>query len=132
MWCFKLKSTAFFISFLSTRACFGQELFPLNEPASSVPKHVVGVRAFTQNYTETNTRRSLEALRIMYGVTSKLSVSITGSISNHHSRKLPSDLLNHTHNGSQTNYYTQGFKRGVHYPYLFNGIYLFAKYRFIS
>jgi len=43
---FKLKSTAFFISFLSTRACFGQELFPLNEPASSVQNMLVGVRAF--------------------------------------------------------------------------------------
>jgi hypothetical protein len=110
----------------------GQELFPLNEPASSVPKGVVGARAFTQNYKEGNTARSLEALRVMYGVTSKLSVTATGSISNHHNRRLPSDLLNHTHNGNQTNYYTQNIKRGVPYPYLFNGIYLFAKYRALS
>jgi hypothetical protein len=111
---------------------FGQELFILNEPASSVPKGVIGIRAFTQNYKEYNTYRSLNILRVMYGATSKLSVMATASISNHHDRKLPPDLINHTHAGSQTYYYTQGIKKGVRYPYLFNGIYLFAKYRFLS
>jgi hypothetical protein len=111
---------------------YGQELFILNEPASSVPKGVIGIRAFTQNYKEYNTNRSLDALRVMYGLTAKLSVMATASISNHHSAKLPRDLINHTHVGNQTNYYTQAIKRGVKYPYLFNGLYFFAKYRFLS
>jgi hypothetical protein len=109
-----------------------QELFILNEPASSVPKGVIGIRAFTQNYKEYSTNRSLDALRIMYGLTPRLSIMATGSISNHHDHKLPRDLINHSHNGNQTTYFTQPIKRGVHYPYLFNGLYLFSKYRFLS
>jgi hypothetical protein len=118
--------------FLLFNQVYGQELFILNDPASSVPKGVVGLRASTENYKEYNTNRSLNALRVMYGVTSKLSIMATASISNHHDRKLPKDLINHTHVGNQTNYYTQAIKRGVKYPYLFNGIYLFAKYRFLT
>lgn len=126
--------TAFIYFFLLTVAlpCVSQELFPLNEPASSVPKNVFGLRVFNQNYKEIDLTRSMYAIRVMYGVTSKLSVLMTGSISNHHDRKLPPDLFNHTHVGNQTNYYTQSPKRGVAYPYLFSGIHLFAKYRFVS
>lgn len=111
---------------------FGQELYILNEPASSVPKGVIGVRAFNQTYKEYSTVRSLNALRVMYGATPKLSLMATASISNHHNRKLPADLINHVHVGNQTNYYTQAIKRGVRYPQLFNGIHLFAKYRFFT
>src|SRR5579859_3734760 len=132
MLCGKHRLPALLACIPLAHACFGQELFPLNEPASSVPKGVAGARAFTQNYKEGYTFRSLYALRAMYGLTSKLSVTMTGSMSNHHNRRLPPDLLNHTHAGNQTNYYTQNIKRGVSYPYLFNGVYLFAKYRAIS
>jgi hypothetical protein len=106
MW-YKRYKVAFFIFFLSAYNSSGQELFPLNEPASSVPKGVLGVRFFTQNFKEVDLNRSLNVLRVMYGATSKLSVILTGSVSNHHDTKLPPDLINHTHNGSQTNYYTQ-------------------------
>lgn len=109
-----------------------QDLFILNEPANSVLKGAIGARAFTQNYKEYNTTRGLYALRLMYGATSRLSVLATASISNHHDRKLPKDLINHTHVGNQTNYFTQPIRRGVRYPYLFNGIHLFAKYRFLA
>jgi len=127
-------SIAFIYSFLLIVAqpCVSQELFPLNEPASSVPKNVFGLRVFNQNYKEIDLTRSMYAIRVMYGVTSKLSVLMTGSISNHHDRKLPPDLVNHTHVGNQTNYYTQSPKRGVTYPFLFSGVHLFAKYRFVS
>ena len=109
-----------------------QELYPLTEPASSVPKGVIGVRLFTQKYREYRVNRSLNVLRIMYGATPRLSVMVTGSISNHHNKKLPPDLINHTHNGNQTHYFTQPIQRGVEYPTLFNGINVFAKYRFLS
>lgn len=131
MWSRASAFASFYILALAFHS-HGQELFILNEPASSVPKGVIGIRAFSQNYKEYNTSRSLDALRIMYGATAKLSVMATASVSNHHDRKLPKDLINHTHVGNQTNYYTAAIKRGVHYPYLFNGIYLFAKYRFLT
>jgi hypothetical protein len=132
MSCNKVNVLFTVLTFLISVNCLGQELFILNEPASSVPKGVVGLRAFSQNYKENNTNRALYALRVMYGATAKLSVMATASLSNHHDRKLPKDLINHTHVGNQTNYYTAAIKRGVKYPLLFNGIYLFAKYRFLS
>ena len=115
--------------------CFAiqaQELFILNEPASNVPKGVIGIRMFSQNFKEVKTTRSLVAFRLMYGLTPRLSVYATISGSNHHGRKLPPDLISHTHTGNQTNYFTHNIVRGVRYPFLFNGVSLFAKYRFIS
>lgn len=109
-----------------------QELYPLSEPASSVPKGVFGLRALSQQYRDADRLRTMQYLRFMHGVTPRLSVYITAAFSNHHDRKLPTDLINHTHNGNQTNYFTQNIKRGVKYPYLFNGLNLYAKYRFIS
>jgi hypothetical protein len=128
----QLKASLVTTLLLAAVNSFGQELFILNEPASSVPKNVFGVRAFTQNYKEYKTNRSLNVLRFMYGVTPKLSLMVDGSMSNHHDRKLPKDLMNHSHVGNQTTYYTQPIKRGVKYPMLFNGLHLFAKYRFLS
>jgi hypothetical protein len=132
MWCRSNRWAVMLIFFLPFFNCVGQELYPLNESASSVPKGAIGVRASTQNYNEVSTTRSLEVLRIMYGLTPKLSITATGSISNHHSKKLPPDLITHSHTGNQTNYYTQSILRGVSYPYLFNGIHVFAKYRMLS
>jgi hypothetical protein len=133
MWYKRVRSLLIVALVINITYLHAQELFPLSEPASNVPKGVVGLRAFTQNYKEYNTNRSLDAFRIMYGLTPRLSVMATASISNHHSKKLPKDLITHTHLPSgNTNYFTHPIKRGVHYPYLFNGIYLFAKYRFLS
>jgi len=75
---------------------YGQELFILNEPASSVPKGVLGIRLYSHHYKEYSTNRTLGALRVMYGVTSKLSLLATASISNHHARKLPKDYTSIT------------------------------------
>jgi hypothetical protein len=111
----------------------GQELYILNEPASNVPKGVIGLRMFSQHFKEINTTRSLGAFRIMYGLTPRLTVMATLTGSNHHNRQLPPDLITHTHtSGGQTIYFTNNIKRGVQYPFLINGVNLFAKYRFIS
>lgn len=109
-----------------------QELYPLNEPASNVPKGVLGVRAFSETYREVNLMRNLFALRLMYGILPRFTITATSSISNHHSVNFPANLASHTHIGNQTVFSTGNFQRGVYYPYLFDGIYLFAKYRFIS
>jgi len=62
----------------------------------------------------------------------RLTVMATASVSNHHSRDFPANLVSHTHNGNQTTYSTGEFKRGQVYPYQFTGFYLYAKYRFLS
>jgi hypothetical protein len=126
------KATLVFVFVLLVQVSNGQELYPLSEPASSVPKGVLGIRVFSQNFKEVNTARSLNVVRIMYGLTPRLSVMATGSFSNHHSRKLPADLITHSHVGNQTIYFTHNILRGVKYPTLFNGLHLFAKYRFLS
>lgn len=116
-------------SFTAARA---QELFPLNEPASTLPKGVLGLRFYGTSYQELDRWRNLGMLRLMYGLTSKFTIMVSESISNHHARNLPPDLITHTHNGNSTTTFTQNFQRGLRYPYLYNGTYLFAKYRFLS
>lgn len=122
----------FFIFVSMASAVSGQELFPLNEPASTMPKAVLGVRLSSESFKEVSRMRRLHALRLMYGLTPRLTVLTNVSLSNHHDRKLPQDLITHSHNGSTTNYFTQNIKRGVKYPYLFNGVHVLAKYRFLS
>lgn len=109
-----------------------QELFPLNEPASNMPKGVLGVRLFGETYQEIALQRNMFALRLMYGVSPRLTLMATTAVSNHHNKTLPADLINHVHVGSQTFFYTQNIQRGVKYPYLFSGLHLYAKYRFLS
>jgi hypothetical protein len=109
-----------------------QELFPNNEPASNIPKGVIGVREFNETYRELNTNRNLFGLRLMYGLLPKLTVMGSASASNHHDKNFPVNLVSHTHSGNQTTYSTGNFQRGIPYSYQYNGIYLFAKYRFFT
>jgi hypothetical protein len=109
-----------------------QELFPNTEPASNVPKGVLGVKAFGEMHQEVSLWRNIGALRLMYGLTPKLTVMVTVSTSNHHGDSLPYNLATHTHIGNQTIYYTQNIQRGLVYPYLFNGVDCYAKYRFFT
>jgi len=98
-----------------------QELFPLSEPASNMPKGALGVRFYTEAYNEVNQLRNMTSLRLMYGLTPRLSVYLSGIASNHHGKKMPIEFP--FHNTPE---------RGAHYPYKFNGVHLYAKYRFLS
>lgn len=118
--------------FISISSLFSQELFPLNEPASNVPKGVIGLRVMDETYKELNRFRNEFGLRLMYGLLPRLSVSATIGVSNHHDKNFPANFVSHTHTGNQTIYHTGDFERGLKYPYRSNGIYLFAKYRFVS
>lgn len=100
---------------------FAQELFPLSEPASTIPKNTLGIKLFSENYKEVTKVRTMEYLRLMYGVTPRLSVYLTGIASNHHGEKFPVDFP--FHNTPE---------RGAKYPYKFNGVHLYTKYRFLS
>ena len=123
---------AIFLLYLFRPTLKAQELFPHGEPASSMPKRVLGLRYMQKNYQDLTMLRNMFALRIMYGLTRRLSIYSTITVSNHHGRDLPANLVNHTHTGNITTYNTSTPERGVKYPYLFSGIYLYAKYRFIS
>jgi hypothetical protein len=121
-----------FIAFFSFSALKSQELFPLNEPASTVPKGVLGIRLFSDSYQEVKILRNMYALRLMYGVLPKLTVEASASVSNHHGRDFPAGLATHTHSGTGSVFSTGNFTRGVYYPYLYTGIYIYAKYRFLT
>ena len=96
-----------------------QELFPMAESASSTPpKGAFAVRMFGETYNEIDRIRNLFALKVTYGLTSRLTVSAIPNISNHHNKELPPEFPDH--NTPQI---------GVSHPYLFNGIDFYAKYR---
>lgn len=109
-----------------------QELYIYSEPASTLPKNVLGVRLFGYSYEELKEQRNLAALKLMYGVTHNITITAMGTVSNHHDKMLPSNLITHTHEGTQTFYQTNEFQRGLNYPYQFNGVSIGAKYRFFS
>lgn len=97
----------------------GQELFPNTEPASTMPKNVLGIRAFTENYKEVKQIRNMSALRLMYGIRGDLSVYTTFFFSNHHNWKMPEDFP--FHNAPE---------RGKIYPFKFDGMHVYFKYRY--
>ncbi len=119
---------------LHLETSLAQELFPLQQAASNVPKGTVGLRAFGSMYSEWGTNRYLTSLRFMYGLTPKVTVLVTSSLSNHHSSRLPKDLLYHLHDYANANtvFKTNSIRRGLVYPYQFNGIHLYVKYRFVT
>lgn len=99
-----------------------QELFPNTEPASNIPKKTLGIRYMGEAYYDGNGYiRNVNALRLMYGLSPRLSVYLTAASSNHHRKNLPTDYPYHNTP-----------ERGVYKPYAFNGMSLYAKYRFLS
>lgn len=111
----------FLIFGLGANKTQAQELYPLAEPASNIPKNVLGVRMFSETFKEINQWRNVSALRLMYGATPNLSVYLTAFASNHHGRKLPEGFP--FHNSPE---------RGEYYPFRFNGGNIYAKYRFLT
>jgi hypothetical protein len=117
-----MRKAIFYIAFILFPSCgWAQELFPIAEPASNVPKGALGIRLYDETYNEVNRIRNLFALRIMYGLTPRLTVYATPTVSNHHNAQLPPEFP--VHNTPQI---------GVAHPYLFNGVDFYAKYRFFS
>jgi hypothetical protein len=119
-----LKLAVVTLSFLIgvTRHVHAQELFIKEEPASTIPKGVLGIRSFGEAYKEPgNQLRALTGLRLMYGLTPRLTIMLSGTASNHHSKQLPPDFPDH--NTPQI---------GVHLPWRFNGLNAYAKYRLLS
>ncbi|HTO15590.1 MAG TPA: hypothetical protein VLZ83_07455 [Edaphocola sp.] len=107
----------FFINILNA-----QELYPNAEPSSNIPKGALGLRVFSEFYGEPNGYvKNVSALRLMYGLSPRLSVYTTVSLSNHHKKTLPEDFPYHNTP-----------ERGVYKPFLFGGVNVYGKYRFLS
>lgn len=110
----------------------GQELYNLTMPASTLPNGVLGVRVLNQSYNESNLYRQMTAVRVMYGVTTKLTVICSGTVSDYHSKNLPYDFILHNHTGIGPPAYANTPDKGVAYPYIFDGLDVYAQYRFLS
>jgi hypothetical protein len=98
-----------------------QELYPLSEPASTMPKNVIGIRQVGEFYKQAGVLKAMSATRILYGISSKWTMYGSLVASNHHGPDLPSDFpSNHTHNYPLT------------YKFKPVGVHLYTKYRFYS
>jgi hypothetical protein len=101
-----------------------QELFPHNEPASSIPKGVLGYRTMYQGYNLDTYRKDQVSAGIMYGVSSKLSVFSYLTASNYHLNYIPDNFTMYIFNHKQINNEAT--------PFAFKGIYNLVKYRFLT
>jgi hypothetical protein len=91
-----------------------------------MPAQVWGARVTSQIHYKYSTAGHRELVRIMYGVTPKVTLMITPIFSNFHLSEFPDDLNVHYkkfHN-HQAN--------ASYYPYVFEGINVYGKWRFYS
>jgi hypothetical protein len=109
-----------------------QELYPNSEPASTLGKNVLGVRGIWETYNENGVQRNQFSARVMYGLTKNFTLYVEPSVSNHHPQFLAGDFALHTHLGSQIITSIPNKVFGRQYPYLFGGLYIYGKYRFLS
>ena len=117
--------SVFLIFFLNSVISFSQELFPNTEPASTIPKKVVGFRQINESYKDFNNRpRYYAGFRFMYGLTKKLTVMTTIGASNHHFRKIPGNFTGYITNHHKITYPTN--------PFLTEGVNVYAKYRLVN
>ncbi|MGQ0827394.1 MAG: hypothetical protein ACT4ON_03250 [Bacteroidota bacterium] len=120
-----------FIAFLIffTSPIKAQELYPHVEPASNIPKGVLGIRLANEGYNEINQFRTQQSLRFMYGFSPKWMATASFNFSNHHGKTLPADFIR---NDGNIGYHTHGTQKGKTYPYRFENFNLNVKYRFLS
>jgi hypothetical protein len=114
-----------FCLFVCPENSFSQELFPTVEPASTMPKKLFGFRQINEMYKDINGRgRYYSGLRLMYGATKKLTLMTMIGASNHHFKRIPTNLSNYIINHHRMTYPS--------YPFLAEGIHVYAKYRFVN
>lgn len=106
-----------------------QELYPHTEPASSVPKGVLGIRVASEFYDEIGQLRSWQGYKFMFGLTPRLTLVQTFTFSNHHGSKLPDNFIS---NDGNIGLHTHGTTKGRPYPYAFESLNLYMKYRILS
>lgn len=109
-----------------------QELFPMSEPASTIPKGVLAVKLLSETNNELRRIRNQFNLRLQYGLTPKFTIWAQPMVSNHHDQLLPNDMINHYHAGPNTIYYSTTINYGSNYAYTFSGLHLYGKYRFLN
>jgi hypothetical protein len=121
----KLAAITFvcYMLFSIQQVCIGQELYIHTEPASNIPKRVTGVKIRSAYYNQNGLSKEKYALRGMYGITAKWMVMLTGSLSNLQGTSLPYQLFEQVAGDAVPM---------KNYPYAWEGINLYTKYRLYS
>ena len=117
--------------FLSIQTLRGQELYNVTLPASTVPKGTLGIRIFNESYDEDGLIRKITVMKVMYGLTPKLTLTLSGVATDYHSLYLPDDFILHNHSGKGA-LVSANTPAVVPYPYIFGGMDLYGQYRFYS
>jgi hypothetical protein len=120
--CYTKAGVVLVILFLVSGLGFSQELFPTMEPASTMPKKVIGFRQVNEVYRDINLRfKYYGGFRLMYGLTKKMTVMSMLGLSNHHFKRIPGGLNNYIRN-----HHSAGFRIP---PFLIEGLHTYVKYR---
>ncbi len=126
-----MQKILFLLLFIASSLCSpAQELYNLTQPASTIPKGALGVRLFDESYSESGLVRKISVLKMMYGITPKLSIILSGVAADYHSLNLPYDFISHNHSGGAAA--SASTPAAVPNPYIFNGVDVYAQYRFFS
>ncbi|MGZ4033425.1 MAG: hypothetical protein ACXVPU_10995 [Bacteroidia bacterium] len=120
---------SFFLFFSLIFSVEAQELFPHADPASNIPKGVLGIRIANEGFNEITQFRSQQNVKFMFGFSPKLMMTESFSFSNHHGLYFPEDFIK---NDAAIGHYTNGVKKGNKYPYQFENLNVKIKYRFLS
>lgn len=118
----------FFIAlcFFYAASVMAQELYPYAEAASTQPRGVPGIRFTYENYKELPSQRARNygGIRIVYGITEKLTAGVSLTGSNHHLKKFPADLSYYFQKHHQ-----KTFRQN---PYQIEGLTTSLKYKFLT
>src|SRR4051812_1467377 len=93
------KLTGLIFAFFFLQTISAQELYNLTAPASTLPKGALGIRLFNESYDESGLIRKIAVLKIMYGLTPKLTFILSTVGADYHSLYLPDDFILHDHSG---------------------------------
>ncbi|HMT29471.1 MAG TPA: hypothetical protein PKD91_09360, partial [Bacteroidia bacterium] len=125
-----MKYLLFLVALFGIFPAKAQELFIHAEPASNIPKSVIGIRIAGNHFNEFDADRYWTGLSVMYGISPKLMAMLSASASNHHDSKLPSELF--SSDGSNGQVHSHNTIRGREYDMKFEGFYLYSKYRIFT
>lgn len=113
------------IAFIIQYPLCAQELYPYAEPASTLPKRMLGLKQMNEVFHDDNSRsRFYSAFRIMYGLHQYCTVGVTTGISNHHLKTIPKNFLFYL-----LNHHSRRFPDN---PVVLEGIHTYAKIRCFS
>jgi hypothetical protein len=125
----KLFNILFLFFFMQTIEA--QELYNVTLPASTLPKGTIGIRLFNESYDESGLIRKITVMKVMYGLTPKLTLTLSGVATDYHSLYLPDDFILHNHTGKGA-LVSANVPAVTPYPYIFGGMDLYGQYRFYS